>query len=113
MNSHGNTRSKYFLSALGSAMFLTLAFSMISCVKKNSTTAPARRNAEVFEGAVDVNRANAKELEKLPGVGPKTAMEIIEFRQKYGNFRKVEHLMLLPEISDKRFRKFRTMIKTR
>ncbi|MEZ5346698.1 MAG: helix-hairpin-helix domain-containing protein [Pyrinomonadaceae bacterium] len=63
-------------------------------------------------GAIDINRAAANELEKLPGIGPKTANEIIAFRSKYGRFRKPEHLMLVRGISDKRFRKFRRMVKT-
>jgi competence protein ComEA len=53
---------------------------------------------------VNINTASAAELEILPDIGPQLAQQIIEFRSKYGKFRRIEHLMLIDGISEKRFR---------
>ena len=53
--------------------------------------------------AININTASADELEKLPYVGRKTAEKIIQFRDENGPFRRVEHLMQIRGISEKRF----------
>ena len=47
---------------------------------------------------VDINKASAQELAKLQEVGPKYAVRIIEYRQKYGPFKLTEELMDVPGI---------------
>ena len=44
-------------------------------------------------GTVNVNTATQKELVLLPGVGKKTADNIIAYRQQNGNFKTVEDLL--------------------
>lgn len=73
---------------------------------------PPQNQVQVVENAVNINTASAEELEKLPLIGAKTAQNIIEYREKYGKFRKPEYLLLVPRISDKRFREIRNLIKT-
>ncbi len=51
---------------------------------------------------VDLNVANAKELQELPGVGRVTAQRIIEMRQKSGRFHRVEDLLVIRGISQRR-----------
>ena len=51
---------------------------------------------------MDLNLANAKELQELPGVGPVTAQRIIEMRQKSGRFHRVEDLLAIRGISQKK-----------
>ena len=41
---------------------------------------------------VDINSADEKDLDELPGVGPATAQSIIEYRQGNGPFRSVDDL---------------------
>jgi competence ComEA-like helix-hairpin-helix protein len=65
----------------------------------------------ISENAVNINTASAEELEKLPHVGKETARKIIEHRERYGNFRRAEHLILVEGISDKKFREMRNFIK--
>jgi competence ComEA-like helix-hairpin-helix protein len=48
---------------------------------------------------IDLNLANVKELEELPGVGPVTAQRIIDLRQKSGRFHRVEDLLAVRGIS--------------
>jgi competence protein ComEA len=49
-------------------------------------------------------------LEKLPGVGPALAARIVEQRERFGPFRRAEHLMLVRGISERRFRQLRPFV---
>jgi len=51
---------------------------------------------------IDLNVANVKELQELPGVGPVTAQRIIDLREKSGRFRRVEDLLAVRGISQKK-----------
>jgi competence ComEA-like helix-hairpin-helix protein len=51
---------------------------------------------------IDLNVANVKELEELPGVGAVTAQRIIDMREKSGRFKRVEDLLAIRGISQKR-----------
>ena len=60
--------------------------------------------------AVNINTAPAEQLERLPGVGPKTAARIVEYRQKNGGFKKVEELMNVRGIGEKAFLKMKNQL---
>lgn len=66
----------------------------------------------VSDPAVNINTASAAEIENIQYIGPKLAQKIVEFREAHGPFRRAEYLMLVPGISDKRFRQIRSLIKT-
>ena len=59
---------------------------------------------------INLNSANAAELEKLPGVGPAMATRILEYRQKSGGFKKIEELMNVKGIGEKSFLKLKPML---
>ena len=61
--------------------------------------------------ALNINTATAKELESLPHIGRKTAQKIIQFREDNGPFRRVEHLMQIRGISEKRFLELQQFLK--
>lgn len=90
---------------------LTLCLFALNCTQKPKSFTQNQTQIQTSKDAVNINSANLKELEKLQGVGEKTARKIIEHREKFGKFRRSEHLMLIEGISDRRFRKMRSMIK--
>lgn len=59
---------------------------------------------------ININTAPASELETLPGIGKGLAERIIEQREKFGPFRRPEHLIIVRGISDKRFRALRDLV---
>lgn len=64
------------------------------------------------QGTVDINTADAEELQRLPGVGPAMAARIIAFRQSAGGFKKPEELMEVSGIGPKKFAKLSPFIHT-
>ena len=76
-------------------------------VQAHAAQAPAR--AEGF-APVPLNRASREELEALPGIGPALAARIVEQRERYGPFRRAEHLMLVRGVSERRFRQLRPFV---
>jgi competence ComEA-like helix-hairpin-helix protein len=59
---------------------------------------------------ININTAPAAQLEKLPGIGKGLAERIIEHRERFGPFRRIEHLIIVRGISDRRFRALRDLI---
>ena len=77
------------------------------------STAPVQITAATNQRTspcTNINTASVKELEKLPGIGKGLAERIVEHREKYGPFRRPEHLIMVRGISDKRFRALRDLI---
>lgn len=60
-------------------------------------------------GLVNLNTAGQVELERLPGVGPKTAQKIIRYRDQQV-FRSVDDLRHVPGIGDKRLATLRPLV---
>jgi len=59
---------------------------------------------------ININTASANELETLPGIGKGLAQRIIDHRERFGPFRRPEHLIIVRGISDKRFRALRDLV---
>jgi len=57
--------------------------------------------------SVNINTANAAELEQVPGIGPATAKKILNTRKSYGAFRSVDDLLAIKGIGPKRLDKIR------
>lgn len=62
------------------------------------------------ETKVDVNHADAKELESLNGVGPAIAKRIVEYRKAHGNFAKAEDLIKVKGIGPAKLEKMKSQI---
>ena len=61
--------------------------------------------------AVNVNRAGVSELVSLPGVGPVLARRIVEYRGKYGPFKRPEDLLEVKGIGPKKLKKMRPYLR--
>ena len=94
---------------------LTLCIVLLCCsipVTAQSTAvdpAPAAKPAAVT-GKVNLNSATTEQLTTLPGVGPATARLIIEYRTRAGKFNRVEELMNVSGIGEKRFEALKDLL---
>ena len=107
-NAHGNfSRPEDLINVRGIGKSkLAQALPHISANASVSRVAQPKSSA----GLIDINRATAKELERLPGVGTATAKRIVEYRQKNGAFTKPEDLMNIRGIGYAKLEKMRSLI---
>ena len=59
---------------------------------------------------VDINLGDSAALQELPGIGPAMALRIIEYREKNGPFERIEDLMEVNGIGEKRFLNLQDLI---
>jgi len=59
---------------------------------------------------VNLNTASAAELDRLPGIGPSLAKEIIAYRESHGAFAAVEDLLLVPGIGPAKLASLRDLV---
>ena len=100
-----------WLALMLCALFM---FAATSCAKRSRVTGPTTPEnyapASLSAERININTASARELEALPGIGKGLAERIIEHRDKYGPFRRPEHLMMVRGISETRFRALRDLV---
>lgn len=69
------------------------------------------RAAKPLATEIDINKATANDLQKLPGIGPSLAKQIVAYREKHGPFRRVEDLMAIKGIGFKKWKQIRPYVR--
>jgi len=134
VSTHGGSRSNLCKLLL---LVLILAFS--GCVKRSRETSPSINSSaqstlpqsitpkandqqsgntphittssnQTIAQRININTATVGDLETLPGIGKGLAERIIDHRERFGPFRRTEHLIIVRGISDRRFRALRDLI---
>lgn len=59
---------------------------------------------------VNINKAKQTELEQIPGIGPSTAVKIINYRNEKGEFNSIEEIKEVSGIGDKKFNEIKENI---
>jgi competence ComEA-like helix-hairpin-helix protein len=62
------------------------------------------------EKPLDLNSATSAQLQQLPGIGPVTAGDILQFRAKSGPFRRVEDLLAIRGITRRKLDRLRPYV---
>lgn len=62
-------------------------------------------DAESIEAGeiLNINTADAKQLQRLPGIGEKTAQNIIDYRAAHGDFERIDDIKNVDGIGDGKF----------
>jgi competence protein ComEA len=71
---------------------------------------PCGKPAAVDREPIELNRASADQLERLPGIGPTRAHAILELRARLKRFTRLEDLLRVRGIGRATFRKLRPLI---
>ncbi len=61
----------------------------------------------ILDIPININRATSLDLMMVPGIGDKTAQRIVQFRRENGGFKRMEDLMKIRGIKEKKFEKLR------
>jgi competence ComEA-like helix-hairpin-helix protein len=85
---------------------ITFALLPAGCVERSRK--PVLQSSKADASTIDVRRININsasvdELETLPGIGRAIAERIVTHRSQHGPFRRVEHVMLVRGISERKF----------
>lgn len=67
-------------------------------------------NNTTKQGKVNINTASQTELETLPGIGPSTALKILNYRKEKGKFKKIEDIKEVSGIGDSKYNKIKDLI---
>ncbi len=93
-NSTVDETSKYVTSSAG-------------VVQETQTNETSSQNSN---GKININTATQTELETLPGIGPSTALKIINYREENGEFETIEEIKEVSGIGDAKYENIKDLI---
>ena len=77
---------------------------------KNATTVDTKSESAFKVSNVNINTATQTELETLPGIGPSTALKIINYRKEKGKFNKIEDIKNVNGIGENKYEEIKKYI---
>lgn len=69
-----------------------------------------KKGENLAEKSININTASKDQLIQLPGVGNSTADKIIEYRETHGGFKRIEDIMKIKGIGQKKFDKMKVFL---
>ena len=72
-----------------------------------SSSASGVGNTGSKDGQININTADEKALDELPGIGPAMARRIVEYRESEGQFQSIEDIKKIKGIGEAKFNKMK------
>ncbi len=85
------------------ACILTLCLGLVL----SSVSVMAQKSGNPSTEKINLNSATVEQLQSLPGIGPATAKAIVEYRTKAGKFNRVEEIINVKGIGEKKFQRIK------
>ena len=82
-------------------------------IQENNNTSSIIQNSTANKkqtSKININTATQEELDSLPGIGPSTALKIINYRKENGKFSKIEDLKEVSGIGEAKFNQLKDLI---
>ena len=92
----------------GSGRVAMMSPSSVPSSADQPSTVPVPKRSP--HGLLDLNSATGQDLDALPGVGPKLAERIMEYRELVGVFHTLEELRAVKGIGKKTFERIRPLV---
>jgi competence protein ComEA len=67
---------------------------------------------EIQSDKININEASVEQLDELPGIGEVKAREIVQYRETFGYFDRIEDILNVPGIGETTFNQFKDFIET-
>lgn len=93
--------------ASGSGRVITVSPPPVAMLSDHPSAAAPKRS---HQGLLDLNRATDEDFDALPGIGPKLAERIMEYRQSVGVFHSLDELRAVKGIGKKKFERIRPLV---
>ena len=94
-------------SASGSGDATGVSSSPVALMSDQPSTVVPKRS---HKGLLDLNRATEQDFDALPGIGPRLAERILEYRKSAGAFHSLDELQAVKGIGKKKFERIRPLV---
>ena len=104
-------KTDVFFTSRRAAVWLVLvaaafvALSAFPAMGQQQAPAPGKSS-----NLININTADAQQLQALPGIGPAIAERIVQYRQAHGPFKTKEDIKNVQGIGDKKFEAMKDLI---
>lgn len=81
---------------------------------ENNSNSSSQMSSYIYNSSkttkININKATQTELETIPGIGPSSALKIINYREENGKFKSIEDIKNVSGIGDKKFESIKDYI---
>lgn len=98
------------MNRLSLMLIAALSFASASPLIAEGAQRSSKPVAAAATDVINLNTATSAQIATLPGIGPKTADLIVQYRTKNGAFKKIEEIMNVRGVGEKSFLKLRSRI---
>ncbi|MBW1634882.1 MAG: helix-hairpin-helix domain-containing protein [Deltaproteobacteria bacterium] len=98
-------------STLPGDVYAKTSSEKMTAKKAETTKSTTKAKKKAVARNIDINKADKETLTQIPGIGPKTADSILQYRKANGKFKSVNDLTNVKGIGDKSLAKMKPFLR--